>query len=382
MSALDVALAIAVLSAFVGGYRSGLIVRVTSWLGLGLGLALVATNLAAIRGAISTAKGMPEVLVFGLVLAAGALAGKSLGYFSGRWIRHHLPGRSLARLDRFAGAAVGIGGVALTFWMLRPLLALVPGWPSEITRDSFVADRFEQSLPKPPDVLRNARRSLSAGVFPQVTDLVSRSLAPGLPPTTATVDAATISAARRGVVRVHSRACGFTVSGTGYVSDRGEVTTAAHVVSGSRSIMITDDDGRVRSATIVSIDPSLDRARLSVDTGGLIVLPAGKASPGDEVAIFGFPKGGGLRVASGGVQEKVVARGRDITDRRDVERPVLVIAATLAPGDSGGPVLDNDGAVVAMAIAVAPDRNNTAYAIDPSGPVITEATPPGRCLAG
>jgi hypothetical protein len=382
MSALDVALAIAVLSAFVAGYRSGLIVRVTSWLGLGLGLAVVATNLAAIRGAISTAKGLPEVLVFGLVLAGGALAGKTLGYFSGRWIRHHLPGRTLARLDRVAGAAVGIGGVALTFWMLRPLLALVPGWPSEITRDSYVADRFERSLPSPQDLLRNARRSLSAGVFPQVTDLVSRSLAPGVPPDAPAVDAATISRSRRGVVRVQAKACGFTVSGTGYVSDRGEVTTAAHVVSGSRSIVITDDDGRVRPAAVVAIDPALDRARLSVDTGGLIVLAGGRAEPGNEVAIFGFPKGGGLRVASGGVEERVVARGRDITDRRDVERPVIVIAARLAPGDSGGPALNQDGEVVAMAIAVAPDRSNTAYAIDPSGPAITETTPPGRCLAG
>ncbi len=382
MSALDVALAIAALAAFVGGYRSGLIVRVLSWIGLGLGLALAATNLAAIRRAITTAKGVPEVLVFGLVLAGAALAGKTVGYFSGRWIRHHLPGRSLARLDRFAGAATGILGVAVTFWMARPLLALVPGWPSEITRDSYVADRFERSLPGPPDLLRNARRSLSAGVFPQVTDLISRSLAPGLPPSTATIDAATIVAARRGVVRIRAKACGVTVSGTGFVSDLGEVTTAAHVVSGSRSIEITDDDGRVRPAVVVALDPSLDRARLSLDTGGLAVLRTGEASIGDEVAVFGFPRGGGLRVASGGVQEKVSARGRDIFDRRDVVRPVVVIAANLAPGDSGGPVVNQNGEVVAMAIAVAPDRANTAYAIDPSGPAIANGTRPGRCLAG
>jgi S1-C subfamily serine protease len=381
LSALDVALGIAVLAAFVGGYRTGLIVRFTSWLGLALGLALVATNLAVLRGAISTAKGMPEALVFGLVLAGGAFAGKTLGYFSGRWIRHHLPGRGLARLDRLAGAALGIAGVALTFWMLRPLLALIPGWPSEVTRDSFVADRFERSLPNPPDVLRNARRSLAAGVFPQVTDLVSRSMAPGEPPDTVTLDAATITASRRGVVRIQARACGVTVSGTGFVSDRGVITTAAHVVSGSRSITVTDDDGRERPATVTSIDPSLDRARLAVDTGGLVVLPSGRANIGDEVAIFGFPRAGGLRVASGGVQEKLSARGRDINDRRDVDRPIIVIAASLAPGDSGGPVLNKSGAVVAMAIAVAPDRSNTAYAVNPEGPVITEGTPPGRCLA-
>lgn len=380
MSALDVALAIAGVSAFVGGYRTGLLVRFCSWVGLGLGLVLVASNLGAIRRTVSAADDMPEVFAFGLVLFGGALAGKTVGYFTGRWVRHNLPGTTLARADRLGGAAVGVIGVLALFWVVRPLLALVPGWPSEITRDSFVGDAFAREFPHPPDVLRKARRNLSTGLLPQITDLVSRSLPSGPPPLTPPVDAVTITASRRGVVSIRTRACGVTVTGSGYVSARGEVTTAGHVVAGGSSIEVIDDDGRRRPATVAAFDPSLDRAVLSVDTGGLIVLPAGTAEVGDEVAVFGFPGGGALEVSGGGIRERVLASGRDIYDRRKVERTIIVLAADLAPGDSGAPVLTPDGTVVGMAIAIAPDRPDTAYAIDPRSPALGERPAPGSCL--
>ena len=381
MSALDVALGVVGLTAFVAGYRTGLLVRVFSWVGLGLGLVLVASNLGAIRRTVIAADGIPEVFVFGLVLFGGALAGKTVGYFTGRWVRHNLPGTTLARADRLGGAAFGVIGVLFLFWVVRPLLALVPGWPSEITRDSFVADTFARDLPHPPDVLRRARRSLSTGLFPQVTDLVSRSLPSGPRPLAQPADAEAIAASRRGVVSIRSRACGMTVTGSGYVSGKGEVTTAGHVVAGSSSIEVIDDDGLRRPATIVVFDPALDRAVLSVDTGGLLVLPAGTAEVGDEVSVFGFPGGGGLNVSGGGVQERVRSSGRDIYDRRTVERTIIVLAADLAPGDSGAPVLRADGVVVGIAIAVAPDRPDIAYAIDPRSPALGERPGPGRCLA-
>ncbi len=382
MSALDIALGIAVLAAFVGGYRTGLLVRVCSWAGLGLGLVLVSSNLGPIRRSIRAVDGLPEVFVFGLVLFGGAFAGKTAGYFTGRWVRHNLPGRTMARMDRLAGAGVGLVGVLSVFWMVRPLLALVPGWPSEITRDSFVADSFERRLPHPPDVIRQARRGLSTGVFPQVTDLVSRSLPSGPPPLSPPVDAAMITKTRRGVVSIRARACGATFTGSGFVSGRNEVTTAAHVVAGASSIEVIDDDGRRRQAMIATFDPSLDRARLSLDTGGLIVLDSGVGDVGDEVAVFGFPGGGDLEVSSGGVRDRVRSSGRDIYDAREVDRTILVLATDLEPGDSGAPLVRPDGKVVGMAIAIAPDRPNTAYAIDQEASAIRERPAPGPCLGG
>ena len=45
-------------------------------------------------------------------------------------------------------------------------------------------------------------------------------------------------------------------------------------------------------------------------------------------------------------------------------RQILVLAAALEPGDSGGALVDTGGRVVGVAFAVAPDRPATAYALD------------------
>jgi S1-C subfamily serine protease len=42
---------------------------------------------------------------------------------------------------------------------------------------------------------------------------------------------------------------------------------------------------------------------------------------------------------------------------------VLVLAAELAPGDSGSALVDPQGRVVGVAFAVAPDRPGVAYAL-------------------
>lgn len=382
MSTLDIALALAAFAAFVGGYRNGLIIRLFAWVGTVLGLLVVARNLAAIRRVLSVADDVPEALVFGLILGAGAIAGKAFGYVTGRWIRRNLPGRTLARADRWAGAAAGVAGVAALFWVARPLLALVPGWPSEITRDSVIADAFELRLPDPPSVLRNARRGLTAGMAPQITDLLSRSISVGSPPVQNTLDAAIAARVGRSIVRLRSKACGVTSVGAGFVSGNGEITTAAHVVAGGRSVQVVDADGRVRSATVTYLDPALDIARLSANTSGIRRLIPGVARTGDEVAIFGFADGRALRIVSGGVAERFTGRGRDIYDERAVERPLLVLSADLGSDDSGGVIVTRDGRVVGLAISLAPDRDHTVYGIAVDSAPIRPSTPPGRCVLG
>jgi len=42
---------------------------------------------------------------------------------------------------------------------------------------------------------------------------------------------------------------------------------------------------------------------------------------------------------------------------------VLFLASKLAPGDSGGALVNQGGAVIGVAFAIAPDEPSTAYAI-------------------
>jgi S1-C subfamily serine protease len=65
---------------------------------------------------------------------------------------------------------------------------------------------------------------------------------------------------------------------------------------------------------------------------------------------------------------------------------VFILASDLAPGDSGGGLVNPAGAVVGVAFAIAPDRPGTAYALtsDELRPVLatggTGAVNTGPCL--
>ena len=60
----------------------------------------------------------------------------------------------------------------------------------------------------------------------------------------------------------------------------------------------------------------------------------------------------------------VRAVGSDIYDSHRTERAVLILSSQLRPGDSGGALIDGNGAVVGVAFAIAPDDPNVAYALD------------------
>jgi S1-C subfamily serine protease len=80
--------------------------------------------------------------------------------------------------------------------------------------------------------------------------------------------------------------------------------------------------------------------------------------------VFGHPGGQvDLEVSPAGIAERINAVGRDLYDSRSTRRDVFILAADLAPGDSGGALVDEQGTVVGVAFAIAPDRAGTAYAL-------------------
>ena len=117
-------------------------------------------------------------------------------------------------------------------------------------------------------------------------------------------------------------------------------------------------------------------------------LPIGKAAPGTTGAVFGHPGGQTrLDISPAAIRQQVLAIGRDLYDSRETRRQVFILAAALAPGDSGGGLVNPAGRVVGVAFAIAPDRPGTAYALtsDELRPVLaTVGTAPvntGPCLS-
>jgi S1-C subfamily serine protease len=147
-------------------------------------------------------------------------------------------------------------------------------------------------------------------------------------------------------------------AGTGMVlTADGEVLTNNHVVQGATSISATVvSTGKTYNATVVGTDPSHDVAVIKLeDASGLTPANLGDSSSvgvGDAVTAVGNAggRGGQPTVASG----HVVALGQEITaSDRDGSNPeqltnLIQVDANLQPGESGGPLYNDHGAVIGI----------------------------------
>jgi S1-C subfamily serine protease len=123
-------------------------------------------------------------------------------------------------------------------------------------------------------------------------------------------------------------------------------------------------NGRDAEARVVVFDPNRDLAILAVPGLGLPALPRSGGEEGERGAVFGHPGGQDqVRVAPALISEEVRARGLDLYGKNETQRDVYVLAAALAPGDSGAALVDRAGSVIGVAFAVAPDRQGTSYAL-------------------
>jgi uncharacterized membrane protein required for colicin V production len=388
VNGLDIAIALAAIGAFVGGYRRGLVVRASSFIGLFLGVALVGQNLASLLDLTGPPPQSRRVFYIAVLLLAGALLGRGLGLFFGRWLRGRMPTQTLRKADRLGGGALGLVGVVATVWIMVPIMAHIPGWPAESSRASAIGRAADKRLPTPPDLLGSVRRLTKGGRFPVVISALQRSLDGGLPPVEAPLDLTTQSLVEESVVEVSANTCGVLSDGSGFSVGNGQVVTNAHVVTGASSVSVVDDAGVSHSAKVEFLEPSRDLALLSVDGYKATALSFGVPDLGEEVGVFGHPVGGALRVAPAGVREMLDAVGRDIYDKKRTLRPVIVLSGSLEPGDSGAAVVARSGRLIGVAFAVAPDRSHTAYAVPVSElkAFLDEAATslghgvPGRCL--
>jgi S1-C subfamily serine protease len=363
VNGLDIALGLAVFAAFVGGYRRGLLLRVSTWVFAVLGLLLVASNLDWVLQRLGSPKAGQRVGTLLLALVAGAIIGRLVGYLFGSWIQDRLPSRPLRTLNRFGGGLVGVAGVAFVAWLALPLLALIPGWPATTTRGSFAAKTLSGKMPGPPNALSSLRRLVDGGRIPQVIDILEGSVDAGSAPLQSTIPTGILTGFQPFSVKLSSTACGVVTDGSALAIGGSRVLTSAHGVSGATKVTGTIDSGEQRKATVVAIDPKRDLAIVSLEGWSSEAAPFTDADPGMEVATFGYPGGGGLAITPGGVQQIATSKGRDIYDKASAVRTVAVLASKLASGDAGGAVLNNLGEVVGMAFAVAPDRPSTSYAV-------------------
>jgi S1-C subfamily serine protease len=384
VNTLDLLVLMAAVAAAVGGYRLGFLARVTSWIGMGLGAVLGDRIAKAILDNIDApSEGQALAVVVGTLLGC-AFLGQALGLVAGQRLRHVLPFGGVRQADRVAGAGAGVIGVVLALWLLLPIMAEKNGWFSVQARTSALAEAVDENFPEAPNSA--LRRYLTEGQLARVVDGLERAPDVGPPPAASGLPQAVVDRVVASTVKVEGVACRRIQEGSGFVVGPDLVVTNAHVVAGEDETVLERSDGSEVRAEVVAFDPNRDLAVLRADDIDRTALPLGDTDVGGTGAVFGHPGGGPLRAAPFQVGREVRARGTDIYDRNETERDVLVLAAALRPGDSGGALVDAGGAVVGVAFAIAPDRDGVSYALAMSelqavlGSNLTNEVDTGPCL--
>lgn len=143
-------------------------------------------------------------------------------------------------------------------------------------------------------------------------------------------------------------------SGSGVIIDsRGYIVTNNHVVENQRSLEVIFSDGEKAPATLVGADPFSDLAVLKVDATMPAVASWGDSDslePGQPVVAIGSALGDYQNSVTAGVVSQV---HRDIKDADSTAlRDLIQTDAAINHGNSGGPLLDIEGNVIGINVAV------------------------------
>lgn len=155
-------------------------------------------------------------------------------------------------------------------------------------------------------------------------------------------------------------------SGSGTViSAEGHIATNAHVTDKGRSFRVVFGDGREREAILVGQDTAADLAVLKVQ-GVPTPMPFARFAdgddlrPGETVLAMGAPWGLSNSLSAGVVNNprrllvSLFEDEADYEDRLDADAPTgryyawIQHDASIAPGNSGGPLVDLEGRIVGV----------------------------------
>jgi len=167
-----------------------------------------------------------------------------------------------------------------------------------------------------------------------------------------------------GVVTIKAVTPAGADTGTGIVLNReGLILTNDHVIAGASEISVAKGSSNVtRAASLVGEEANSDLALIRIDPAGFGLTPLSLASPssvqvGDVVYAIGNPYGLDATLTRGIVS----ALGREIgaPDGAKITGAIQTDAA-LNPGNSGGPLLNEEGDVIGVNSQIASDAASSA----------------------
>lgn len=133
-----------------------------------------------------------------------------------------------------------------------------------------------------------------------------------------------------------------------FVSPAGHILTNYHVVRGCTTTDVFDADSTRQTGRVVAVDQRNDLALVEIHAHpkAIAEFSGSGAKVGENSWVFGFPLAG-LLATSGNFTGGIVSALAGL----DNDSRMLQISAPVQPGNSGGPLLDQSGAVIGVVVA-------------------------------
>jgi len=345
----------------VWGYGQGLIAGGLALAGFAAG-AFIGSRLGPLL--LQDGSHSPYAPLFALIgaLLLGSLFASGLEVL-GFQLRHRLP-EELGVLDGVGGAALLACLGLLLVWIVGAVALQTPGARDlrEPIQRSAILRQLNTVLPPSGAILKALARF---DPFPAIRGPSANVR----PPNAKIARDPDVEAAGRSVVKVLGTACGLGVEGSGWVAGNELVVTNAHVVAGQDDTTVQlRGEGPLLDSDAVWYDPRNDLAILRVPgLAGAPRLPLNvNAQAGASGAVLGFPENGGYDVEPARLGQTATVITQDSYGRGPVQRLITSIRGLVRHGNSGGPVVDGSGRVVATIFAASTGRQHTGYGVPDS----------------
>lgn len=388
---VDLALLVLIVVFAVNGYRQGFVLGLLSFVGFFAG-AVLGLQLGPLLARRLDDDRMRVLIALAAVFVLAA-AGQAIAGSLGARLRRAIRGRTARGLDDAGGALVSVAAALVVVWLVAaPLSTSALPWLARSVSSSVILGQVDRVMPDQARALSDSLRgTVDTRGFPDVFGRLAPTRVRDVPvPDGTLAGSAVVRQAQRSVVKVLGTApsCARRIEGSGFVYSPEHVMTNAHVVAGTRQIVIESSGGR-RTGRVVVYDPERDLAVIYVPglTAPAMPFAGPAAATGTSAIVLGYPLDGPYDAQPARIREVTMITGPDIYDEGRVTRQIYTLRSVVRSGNSGGPLIGTDGAVLGVIFAAAADDRDTGFALTAAqaapvaaaGQARTDGTATGGC---
>ncbi|MFD1371241.1 MarP family serine protease [Actinoplanes sichuanensis] len=367
MPVVDIFLIVVMVLFAISGYRQGFVIGALSLGGFFSGV-LIGLQLGPLLARQFENGTVRLVVALGVILVLAVL-GQTLAGWLGTNLRQVIQSKPVQYLDDAGGALVSVVAVLFAAWLVAVPFGSTP-FPAinAAVRDSAILGGVTELVPEEVRALSSGLRdTLDTNGFPDVFGGLARTQAREVAaPDPALAGSKVVKDSKNSVLKILGSApsCSRRIEGTGFVYATERVMTNAHVVAGTREVVV-ESDGRQIEGKVVVYDPKRDLAVLYVPglKAPVMNFTRKEAATGASAIVLGYPQDGPYNAQSARIRDVGDITGPDIYESGDVTRDIYTIKSLVRSGNSGGPLIDPNGDVLGVIFAAAADDKNVGFAL-------------------